>query len=288
VGGGETLLNNFNVHWNLSDGAHFSAGGITHIPSALTWNLFANAANSNIDISGWSHSGSGDAGSTGPTFLGSGPGFLNTHGNAACNGGTWPGNGNCQLIQGYQDNAGDALTSPLPAADLPTPTASTLGGIESFASVAHQWINGISTSGVPSSTQPATSDLSDVTAPTSWAATDGSGANLTASMTINDTRYTKTGKSCTVSFYIGWPATSDTHTAQINGIPSGCTAYSGTLNWVAGGAILVSSTAVSSSISWVTLQAGGQSLFIFGNGSQLTNANMSGGSIRGTITYITN
>jgi hypothetical protein len=179
-------------------------------------------------------------------------------------------------------------TSNCPYPFLPTPTASTLGGIESYASVAHQWINGISTSGVPSSTQPATSDLSDVTAPTSWTATDGSGANLTASMTISDTRYTKTGKSCTVSFYIGWPATSDTHTAQINGIPSGCTAFSGTLNWVAGGAILVSSTAVSSSISWVTLQAGGQSLFVFGNGSQLTNANMSGGSIRGTITYITN
>lgn len=45
-------------------------------------------------------------------------------------------------------------------ADLPNPAASTLGGIESYASVSHQWINAISTSGVPSSTQPAFTDIS--------------------------------------------------------------------------------------------------------------------------------
>jgi len=48
----------------------------------------------------------------------------------------------------------------LVGADLPNPSATTLGGIESYASVAHQWINAISTSGVPSSTQPAFSDIS--------------------------------------------------------------------------------------------------------------------------------
>lgn len=50
----------------------------------------------------------------------------------------------------------------LVGADLPNPGASSLGGIESLASTSHQWINTISTSGVPSSTQPATSDLSDL------------------------------------------------------------------------------------------------------------------------------
>lgn len=44
--------------------------------------------------------------------------------------------------------------------DLPLPTASTLGGIESAAAVSHQWINSISTSGVPASSQPAFADLS--------------------------------------------------------------------------------------------------------------------------------
>lgn len=46
-------------------------------------------------------------------------------------------------------------------ADLPNPSASTLGGVESYASVSHQWINQISTSGVPSSSQPACGDLSN-------------------------------------------------------------------------------------------------------------------------------
>jgi hypothetical protein len=46
-------------------------------------------------------------------------------------------------------------------ADLPNPSASTLGGIESFAAQSHEWLNAISTSGVPSATQPASTDLSD-------------------------------------------------------------------------------------------------------------------------------
>lgn len=54
----------------------------------------------------------------------------------------------------------NTVTGTLPAANLPNPTASTLGGIESYASVSHQWINTISTSGVPASSQPAFSDIS--------------------------------------------------------------------------------------------------------------------------------
>ena len=48
-------------------------------------------------------------------------------------------------------------------ADLPNPSSTTLGGVESYAAVGSQWINQISTSGVPSSTQPAASDLSNGT-----------------------------------------------------------------------------------------------------------------------------
>ena len=54
------------------------------------------------------------------------------------------------------------VSGTLPAANLPNPTASTLGGIESLAAVSHRWINTISTSGVPSAAQPATADLSDI------------------------------------------------------------------------------------------------------------------------------
>jgi hypothetical protein len=52
-------------------------------------------------------------------------------------------------------------TTALPASLIPNPSASTLGGIESLAAVSHKWLNTISTGGVPSATQPASSDLSD-------------------------------------------------------------------------------------------------------------------------------
>jgi hypothetical protein len=45
-------------------------------------------------------------------------------------------------------------------ADLPTPSSIALGGVQSYATVSHQWINTISTAGVPSSSQPAFSDIS--------------------------------------------------------------------------------------------------------------------------------
>ena len=48
----------------------------------------------------------------------------------------------------------------LVGADLPNPSSSTLGGIQSAAAVSHQWINSISTSGVPALSQPAFTDIS--------------------------------------------------------------------------------------------------------------------------------
>jgi hypothetical protein len=57
-------------------------------------------------------------------------------------------------------SSGTPTFRALVGADLPNPSASTLGGIESYASVTHQWINTISTGGVPSSTQPAFTDIS--------------------------------------------------------------------------------------------------------------------------------
>lgn len=60
-----------------------------------------------------------------------------------------------QAQPAFSDISGTATS-----AQLPNPTASTLGGIESLVSTSHQWINTISTSGVPSSTQPAFSDIS--------------------------------------------------------------------------------------------------------------------------------
>jgi hypothetical protein len=57
-------------------------------------------------------------------------------------------------------NASNIGSGTLPAARLPNPSSSTLGGVQSLASVASKWINTVSTAGVPSATQPAFSDLS--------------------------------------------------------------------------------------------------------------------------------
>ena len=253
TGGGETLLANFYLHWNLSDGAHFSAGGTTHIPSALTWSQFASASNSNLDITGWSYSGSGAAGSSGPTFSGGGAGYLSTPGGAACNGGTWPGSGNCQLFQGYQDSHGDPLNAPwsvanggtgnataaahsipvsegtaaqnaigpctanqlivgqgssadpacggVPAAALPNPSATTLGGIESIAALAHNWVSSIDTSGVPHQSQPACGDLSNAAATCSnpaWGGITGTPTTLAGYGIAN----ARTQATANISYYV--------------------------------------------------------------------------------------
>lgn len=47
------------------------------------------------------------------------------------------------------------------AADLPLPTASTVGGIESYVAVSHQFIDSISVAGVVHSSQPSASDLNN-------------------------------------------------------------------------------------------------------------------------------
>lgn len=48
----------------------------------------------------------------------------------------------------------------LVGADLPNPSSTTLGGVRSLAAVTSRWINQISTSGIPSATQPNFTDLS--------------------------------------------------------------------------------------------------------------------------------
>jgi len=64
---------------------------------------------------------------------------------------TQTGNGSVSAAPGWNTIAGS---------DLPNPSASTLGGVQSLAAVTSKWINTISTSGVPSATQPAFTDIS--------------------------------------------------------------------------------------------------------------------------------
>ena len=63
-------------------------------------------------------------------------------------------------------------------AQLPNPSATTLGGVESFAAVAHQWINTISTSGVPGSAAIGTNDIS----PNQYAAGGGTAQAQTVTL----------------------------------------------------------------------------------------------------------
>ena len=63
-------------------------------------------------------------------------------------------------------SAGDLSTGTLAPARMPLPSATTIGGVQSAATVTHQWMNGISTSGVPSLSQPAWADISGNTLPT--------------------------------------------------------------------------------------------------------------------------
>lgn len=118
------------------------------------------------------------------------------------------------------------ISGSVAASQLPNPTSSTLGGVESIAAVSHKWINSISTSGVPSLTQPAAADLSDgttgsgsivlatspsLTTPSLGAATALSITGLTGAFTPNAAGGTDIGSAAKpfANLYIGGSATNN-------------------------------------------------------------------------------
>lgn len=56
-------------------------------------------------------------------------------------------------------SSGNPIFRAIASADLPTPGSSSLGGVQSAAPVTHQWVASISTSGVPSLSQPSFTDV---------------------------------------------------------------------------------------------------------------------------------
>lgn len=98
---------------------------------------------------------SGGGNVTGPAS--STVGYAATYANGAGSllGAGWPiGTSGVSTIPLTQSNG---LLSP---AIIPPPSATTLGGVESVAPIAHQWITGISTAGVSSQAQPSAADVS--------------------------------------------------------------------------------------------------------------------------------
>jgi hypothetical protein len=64
------------------------------------------------------------------------------------------------VVSATNDYAFSQIGGSVAASQLPNPSSSTLGGVQSAAAVSHQWINSISTGGVPALSQPAFSDIS--------------------------------------------------------------------------------------------------------------------------------
>jgi hypothetical protein len=112
----ETILAGAAFHWNFSTGATFSAGKTISIPSAVSFAggaFLAATGNVTIDLTAETISGAGVAGTTGRRAVLAGPGYMALAGMTPCNS-FFPGDRACLITAGFQDNAGDPQTTPLP------------------------------------------------------------------------------------------------------------------------------------------------------------------------------
>lgn len=140
-----------------------TTGNLYNCPASLMWTLFTGGASSGVT--------SFSAGNAAPLFT-----------TTVANPTTTPAlsftitSQNANLVYAGPTSGGAATPTfrALVGADLPNPSASTLGGVESLAAVSHKWINTISTGGAPSATQPACGDLSDSAASCNTDATNAS------------------------------------------------------------------------------------------------------------------
>jgi hypothetical protein len=117
-------------------------------------------------------------------------------------------------------SAGDLSTGTLPAARLPNPSASTLGGVQSIVSGSHQYLTYLDTSGVFHQAQPAAADLSDGVSGTGAVvlATSPTLTTPVISSSANATQITNSGYSLTGSSAL--PMLSATGTWNTTGTPT--------------------------------------------------------------------
>lgn len=114
----------------------------------------------------WSSAGAGTVSSVGLSM----PGIFTVTNSPVTSAGTLTATLNTETANtvwaGPTTGAASAPTfRALVGVDLPNPSATTLGGIESLAAVTSNWIRAISTSGVPTASQPAFTDISGTLAP---------------------------------------------------------------------------------------------------------------------------
>ena len=99
------------------------------------------------------------------------------------------------------------LTGVASAAQIPTPTAGTIGGVKSIAPVAHNFLTSLSTAGVPAAAQPAFTDISGnrVDLPISLLTSSSS----TLAIDCNDGEFQQVylSASATAVTVANWPAT---------------------------------------------------------------------------------
>jgi hypothetical protein len=139
---------------------------------------------------------------------------------------------------------------------LPDPGATTLGGIESILSVAHKWIDSISTLGVPHQSQPACGDLSDAAASCNTDATNA--ANITSGTLpcgrlpalSGDT--TSSAGSCT------------TTTGKVNGVSYGASPSTNTVPVVTGTNASTYELVPNAALANSSMTIGGQSVSLGG------------------------
>lgn len=148
---------------------------------------------------------------------------------------------------------------------------------------ASQVVQQTSSGGALTVGQLATSNLSDVTAPTTWTPSDQSGATLT--FTAVTALYTKVGKALTAQVRLTYPSTASGSSATVGGLPSssatsGATFASGNCWSNAGGGNSL----------LTPLMTANSTQFTMGNaaGSSATNANLSTSVLTCTLNYVTN
>lgn len=129
------------------------------------------------------------------------------------------------------------------------------------------------------SSDPNTLDDYEENGTTAVTLTDTSGGTLLATGTAD---YTKIGRMVFVSLSVTWPTTSETFTAKIGGLPY-ATANNGGRTTVGFGLRI---TNVGSPVSVSVNADSTEMLFISSTGAVMTNANLSGKTVSGLLTYM--